>query len=104
MRTLDCLMLVVPVLTLAACIDASVRLPPGTAASTSPSTRASIDGAKPRRVVGEFSTANDGRPNADLVAENIRRSSRAFRDDDHRGAGGLGDGDGSANDHDGGDH
>jgi len=49
-------------------------------------------------------TANDGGPNADLVAENIRRSFRAFRDDQHRGDDGLGDGDGSANDHDGGDH
>src|SRR5579872_120125 len=49
-------------------------------------------------------TANDGGPNADLVAENIRPSFRAFRDDQHRGDDGLGDGDGSANDHDGGDH
>lgn len=49
-------------------------------------------------------TANAGGPNADLVAQNIRRSFRAFRDDDRRGDDGLGDGDGSANDHDGGDH
>lgn len=49
-------------------------------------------------------TANLGGPNADLVAQNIRRSFRAFRDDERRGDDGLGDGDGSGNDHDGGDH
>lgn len=49
-------------------------------------------------------TANAGGPNADLVAENIRRSFRAFRDDNRRGDDGVGDGDGSGNDHSGGDH
>ncbi|HKV49856.1 MAG TPA: hypothetical protein VJO52_01540 [Gemmatimonadaceae bacterium] len=49
-------------------------------------------------------TANAGRPNADLVAQNIRHSFPAFRDDHHHGDDGQGDGDGSANDHDGGDN
>jgi hypothetical protein len=49
-------------------------------------------------------TANAGGPNADLVAQNIRHSFRAFRDDHHRGDDGNGDGDGSNNDHDGGDN
>lgn len=49
-------------------------------------------------------TANDGGPNADLVARNIRHSFRAFRDDHRRGDDGQGDGDGSGNDHDGGDN
>ena len=49
-------------------------------------------------------TANAGGPNADLVAQNIRHSFRAFRDDHHRGDDGRGDGDGSGNDHDGGDN
>lgn len=49
-------------------------------------------------------TANAGGPNADVVAQNIRRSFRAFRDDHHLGDDGMGDGDGTGNDHDGGDN
>jgi len=60
-----------------------------------------------QRPTGELvnpATANAGEPNADLVAQNIRRSFRAFRDDQHRGDDGMGDADGSGNDHDGGDN
>lgn len=49
-------------------------------------------------------TANAGGPNADLVAQNIRHSFRAFRDDHHRGDDGRGDADDAGNDHDGGDN